>query len=473
MACEAERATLSNAKDAVCTQEILTTLPQRDCTSPADFVAWSQQELTFYTGYWEKLKKANKACDAEEASLDNHRKCAVASEVKISCDTALASAEEAACKWSSSEISCGPFIACYQMQKKRFDNSVLEAQNEEASLKSQWRLSQRLRCLLGAMTRDGAVDADKLHACAQSGLRSAGHLTYTYPSFPSVPNCTRPKVSPGTQAYNATVYSDLPADVEVRAPKACRRGASVGTEFLVGTYNDGLFKCDAKGCGKFMSRCTSQCRWVTSIAVGTGDFFVMGRFTRYITRCRKEGSCETVRGNLYPTHVLAKEGGSSFYARSGRVVQECSMMPFKCTTLFPLPSSVGPTESLAVDSADNTFFLSSKKKGIYKCSRKGECSRLLAKMGIHGTRLDIDGGFLFSDWVPHDVKKCSQLRASGCESIRSNGFSYITDLLPEKSSYLVSNSAKYRVQRCPRIGNAACETLLNIPNPWALAWLDR
>jgi len=471
--CESQRAALTKAKVAACDDVmILKQAPQLDCAVTEGYQAWLEKKLAFFEDLDEKIKAANKKCDTEEQKLDSHGECASSSStLKIKCDGHLALAERYACLWASGDLSCNEFTTCYKEQEKSFNASLHAAKEEEASLKLQWRLTQRLRCLLGAMTPGGAVDKAALNKCVGSSLQhSTGHLNFTYPNFPAPRNCSHPNVGLGTEAFKLAVHSDLPDDLKVRdSPSAC----SQKVEFIVRSMNDHQFyKCTKEKCEKwFQSK-----KPIQRMTVGSGQFFLMVNQSSTprkgdVLRCRKDDAtqCKLLLTGEYPLLTHWKNA-TSFYLFEGKTMKKCDLEPFQCEDLFsdkidPLSLAVGQDGEFVMMEmgADLSSYLK-------KCSHKGKCDQIDKFAQQFTVRVDTNGDYLVV--VPRlgIVSKCPP--GKGCSEIMSFGKgTRPEDVLPETNSYLVAFQ-KDGIKRCPRKTPNDCERVFDVENARFAQWPD-
>jgi len=361
---------------------------------------------------------------------------------------------------------------------------VQEARAEEASLKGQWRLTQRLQCLLGAMTPGGAVDRDALGKCVAITLHSMDHLSHTYPKFPTEPTCTRPKVGPDSERYNRTVYSNLPVNIMVRKPP------SVACSILVA---DGRFE----NCGgekqlmvgrNIIERCGSKPRWLpckhffqekhaSRLAVFGGDFFLMVDLHRgEVKKCPSrlasvDYNCGVTLREAGTKATIIPKTGTSFYLSENQKIMECDLEKpnLGCEERLKSTKSI---ISFAIDLQDGEFLLG-HKKSVEKCTKDKKCTDLGipldAGWSMREVAVDIDGDYLISqiEYIPgvkaeSKLLKCPRSSPKACDPVGSGMDGGVTSLIPQKEYYLVLTesigSNKGRLYRCARKAPHICTT---------------
>jgi len=460
---------LKTAKEEACdNSDILTQEPARCDGNQKTYERWVTDNLVAYGELAKAFKKADKLCNETIKNRRNFHKqnsCEDPSTLRSRCDDDLDSVEKAACAWSNTEFSCGDFETCYNAKENKFNQSVKVARAEEVTLKGQWRLTQRLRCLLGAMTPGGAVDKDVLGKCVAISLHSTDHLNHTYPKFPTAQACTREKVGPGSEKYNRTVYSDLPDNITVRKPSifACQKVPDgrlqtcqpESQKLLVGSATS-IQTCnrDFQGCSRFNSEKLSS-----RLAMFGGDFFLSMNLAGVVKKCVfSSGSCgdmELTAGN-YAT-IIPKTQTSFYISMNQNQIKECFVDHTNdCINHL---RATRPFNSFAIDFQTDDFLLA-RDKSVEKCPQNGmPCTKLEIRpqepWSIGSVFVDNDGDYLISEydhkWTGQAkgsysytrVVKCPRSSGKDCQVVGGSKTltGRVVTVIPQKDHYLVTTEA--------------------------------
>jgi len=323
------------------------------------------------------------------------------------------------------------------------------------------------------------VDEDALDKCVAIAKHTTDHLNHTYPKFPPPRNCTHPKVGPGTESFNRTVYSDLPNNTMVSrsGPEACRRTAPEPCphkkSLLVGRYRRSALKCGMNGktCQPLSERDAD------SFAIFPGDFFMVVKWPsnaawshplarQKVMKCRKDGvgPCTHVLTGGFRTVIIPKSD-TSFYLLNRTAVYDCDLEPLlRCKFRF---GTEHPNNAFAVDPQDGQFLLGQKKL-LSKCTRDGKtCVTVASDLRLlWEVKVDIDGDYLLVDNWNKRVWKCPRPPLKGCHVILNGRSPW--SVIPQKESYIVSLQT-VGVFKCPRTKPTTCTKLNSASSPFGLA----
>jgi hypothetical protein len=405
------------------------------------------------------------------------------------CDQTLEKVETTGCTWAAAKRhACTSYDTCFAGEAVKYAAKVKLIKTQVEDRKSQWRMTERFKCLFGAVSNaaGGQIDAAKLEKCTKTTTYPTSNLDLKYPTFPSKTICPPPTIYPGTDAYKTEVYTGLPKTVRVRGPTTCPATppAKAGGDLLVvDSNNNRVQKCPLSG----------------------------------------EGKCKTVAtGFQKPRGLVLDSDGSYLVADTGKErVQSCKPDGGKCTSVaggeFSGMSPAGITKTsdgyLVSDSGWKNEVVKCKKGGA---GGKWECARVaggFSGMETHalsspsGVAIAKDGDYLVSDRRNSRVMKCPSAskvgvdiysrRRSGarrqikCQVITGTSYGSGKDELKsprglavdKAGRILVADSKNHRIQSCEAIssGSPKCFTAVGtgssgsgkdqLNDPWGISLL--
>jgi len=111
---------------------------------------------------------------------------------KNKCDVTLPGEVKANCAaWSSAlKNMCATYGSCYKAAQQSYKDLVNTTEKRIVELKLEWRMLQRLTCLVGAFDQKGnKVSKKKLDSCIKKAKYDTSHLNLTYEDAPAQASC--------------------------------------------------------------------------------------------------------------------------------------------------------------------------------------------------------------------------------------------------------------------------------------------
>jgi hypothetical protein len=136
------------------------------------------------------------------------------------------------CEYSiATKDVCVSHGTCYQDKVAAYKDVEAIIQAEEKTKKVEWRVCNRIECLLPIL---GTSDAHEIEKCRVK-THDTGHLNIAYPAIPANSTCPVDLAFPGTETYYTTHFGPLPENAKGKDVDMCT--GMIGGDFRV----QGLF----------------------------------------------------------------------------------------------------------------------------------------------------------------------------------------------------------------------------------------
>jgi len=234
----------------------------------------------FCSGLLPRYKEAKQKCttataEHTEASETYETKNTAYTVQKSASDTVQTEMDETCCEYAlATKGVCTSHATCYEDKVAAYKVVKAIIEGEEKVKKVEWRVYSRIECLLPVLGTDNAA---KIEEC-RAKEHSTSHLDIEYPDVPEKVACQTEQAYPGTEAYKAAHFGNLPDEAKGKSVAVCAGMTTSENDFVAQAsckpkstatgdagYNDGYRGWyDVQGCGK----CLDYCRWVGNSGSG-------------------------------------------------------------------------------------------------------------------------------------------------------------------------------------------------------------
>jgi len=174
---------------------------------------------------------------------------------------------------------CATYGSCYKAAQQSYKDLVNTTEKRIVELKLEWRMLQRLNCLVGAFDQKGnKVSKKKLDSCIKKAKYDTSHLNLTYEDAPAQVTCDS-SLPDGVSAVTCVAKKSTTTTTTTSAkPKVkwsmckfkdtskinvCRVGWTqmASAEFFPDSYESNTKGCQVKGKSGTQVKCVDSGNW--------------------------------------------------------------------------------------------------------------------------------------------------------------------------------------------------------------------